>query len=274
MDPYKIISIFCLCDDLVKAVDKPVRQVRLFNNSEIMLIGIVASLWFGANVRRATLFLVSHRYLSSSLSEGRINRRLRNIPEDLWTAFTCFCLSVAGEHTVKYAVDSFPVPVCTNFRASRCRLFPGSQFRGYNASKKQYFHGLKCHAIVTGTGQVVSFLITPGCTHDLTAFRYLEKTKLPKGSKIYADAAYTDYALEDSLRTQGLHLLAARRCNALRQHSFKNERLISRNRKIVESVFSRILARFPRFIRASSPEGFELKLTLFLLADSVNKIIN
>lgn len=274
MTPIRITTIFCLCDDLVKDLESTVRQRRKMSTSEVMLIGICAALWFGGNVRKAALFLVSHRYLSELLSEGRLNRRLRKVPEELWLAFNGMCLAAAGKKWKKFAVDSFPIPVCHNIRARRCRLCPGKQFRGYTASKNQYFHGLKCHAIVTGTGQVVSFLITPGSVHDMTAFRYLDKKDVPKGSRLYADAAYTNYRYEETLAKLGIHLRSARRYTDTRQHSAKDERLIRKNRKVVETTFSRVLSRFPRSIRATSPEGFELKILLFMLADTIECTIN
>lgn len=271
MDQLQIISIFCICDDLVKTVEVAIPQKRNVTNSEVMLIGIVAALHFGGNLRKAALFLSHYRYISGRISEGRLNRRIHAISIEWWIAFNALCHQiVAGDSRPrKYAVDSFPLPVCAKVRANRCRLFPGKVYRGYTASKKEYFHGLKCHAVVAGSGQLITFLLAPGSYHDMTAVRHIDLGMIPRGIRLYADAAYTDYGYEDKLHREGVHLLAARKYNAKRQHSLKDDRLISKNRKVIETSFSRILSRFPRKVQASTPEGYELKITLFLLADSV-----
>ena len=48
-----------------------------------------------------------------------------------------------------HIVDTFPVPVCHNIRIKRCKLYRDEAFRGYCASKKQYYFGLKVSVIVT-----------------------------------------------------------------------------------------------------------------------------
>ena len=49
-----------------------------------------------------------------------------------------------------YALDTFPMPVCENIRANRCRL--EKAFRGYRASHRDYFHGVKVHLLVASGG--------------------------------------------------------------------------------------------------------------------------
>ena len=43
------------------------------------------------------------------------------------------------------ALDTFPMPVCEHIRANRCRIAPEKAFRGYRASHRDYFHGVKVH---------------------------------------------------------------------------------------------------------------------------------
>jgi Transposase DDE domain len=264
MDPLQIVTIFCLCDDLVKALAKPHHLEKKNSDAEVMLICIVAALWFGGNLRRSALFLFTHRYLSSLISEGCLNRRIHRFPENYWLGFNAVCTKAKAEH---YVVDSFPIPACIGIRSQRCSLFQGKQYRGYNASKNQFFHGIKCHVIISHRGQVMTFLITPGSVHDMTAFRFFNLKGLRKKT-IYGDAGYTCYAWEDRLKKQGFRLMTARRYDAKRQHSPQIEAEISRNRKKIETAFSQILSRFPRKIQASTPEGFELKVIFFLIAHS------
>jgi hypothetical protein len=53
------------------------------------------------------------------------------------------------------ALDTFPMPVCENIRANRCRL--EKAFRGYRASHRDCFHGVKVHLWVASGGFIVEF---------------------------------------------------------------------------------------------------------------------
>ena len=75
---------------------------------------------------------------------------------------------VLNEESI-YAVDTFPVPVCDNYRIPRVKLYQGEQYRGYIASKKRYFYGLKLHMIVTKDFEPVEFFLTPGAERHESA---------------------------------------------------------------------------------------------------------
>ena len=71
-----ILAIYCLCDDLLKALrhqEDPQRQMR---DAEVMTTAVVAALYFGGNFERARLLLASPRYMPSMLSKSQFNRRL------------------------------------------------------------------------------------------------------------------------------------------------------------------------------------------------------
>ncbi len=59
-----------------------------------------------------------------------------------------------------------PFPVCDNIRIKRCRLLPGEEHRGYCASKRRYYFGLKVHLLITGQGHPVEILLTPASVAD------------------------------------------------------------------------------------------------------------
>jgi len=56
-----------------------------------------------------------------------------------------------------YVIDSFPLSVCDNIRIRRCRRYQGEVWRGYQASKRRYFYGLKVQLLVTAQGNLWSF---------------------------------------------------------------------------------------------------------------------
>ena len=69
-------------------------------------------------------------------------------------------------------------------------------YRGYNASKRQYFYGFKVQVVTTQDGTPIDFYITAGSIHDNTALQAMP-LELPQGSEVYADSAYLNYELED-----------------------------------------------------------------------------
>jgi hypothetical protein len=95
------------------------------------------------------------------------------------------------------ALDTLPMPVCENIRANRCRL--EKAFRGYRASHRDDFHGVKVHLLVASGGFIVAFWLTPGSWHDLTGL-YGMALDIPCGCALMMDCGYTDYVAEDLLR--------------------------------------------------------------------------
>ena len=70
-----------------------------------------------------------------------------------------------------YVIDSFPVSVCDNIRIRRAKLYQDETHRGYQASKRRYFYGLKIHLMVTSAGQPVECVLTPGSISDVQVLK-------------------------------------------------------------------------------------------------------
>ena len=105
-------------------------------------------------------------------------------------------------------VDSFPVVMAREKRSSRARVAPELANKGYCASKKMYFYGVKVHLLALrrpGTLPVPDYIgLSPGADNDLTVLRSI----LPRlrdcevyGDKIYADAELVErLAREQNVR--------------------------------------------------------------------------
>jgi Transposase DDE domain len=283
-----ITTIYCLCDDFLKAMrhrrDDP--QARL-STAEVMTIPLVAAAFFGANIEKTRLFLHEYGYMPRMISKSHLNRRIHRIEPTLWRVLFELLARTFKERNdpefQTYAVDSLPVPVCDNIRIRRCRIYPLEEghddeddgtpkkkrsFRGYIASKRRYFYGLRVHLVVTQAGEPVEFSLAAGSEADVTVFKELE-LDLPEGSIICADKAYTDYDYEDLLEEVGLHLKAQRKKNSKRPMPAWEEFLGKPIRQYIETVFSRLTDLFAKKIHAVTPRGFELKIVWFLLAFSI-----
>jgi Transposase DDE domain len=169
-----------------------------------------------------------------------------------------------------YVLDSLPIAVCDNIRIRRSKIYSKEDFRGYQASKKRYFYGLKIHLMVTSDGQPVECFLTPGGFGDVDALKYYAY-ELPDGSIIYADKAYNDYEIEDLLKeVDHIQLLPMRKKNSKRALPPYVSFVQSYYRKRVETAGSLIEQLLPKSIHAVTPQGFELKVALFVIASSLN----
>jgi len=287
-----ITTIYCLLDDFLKALrrrpDDP--QTRL-STAEVMTIPLVASIYFGANIDKTRRFLGEYGYMPNMISKSHLNRRIHAIDSTLWRTLFEVLARVFIERNNDpelrtYAVDSLPVPVCDNIRIRRCRLYPSEQedhasssssssssgeksFRGYIASKRRYFYGLRVHLVVSQAGEPVEFSLAAGSEADIAVFKNLDLDSLPEGSIICADKAYNDYEHEDFLKGVGLDLKAQRKKRSKRPMPAWEEFLGKPIRQYIETVFSRITGLFSKKIHAVTPRGFELKIVWFLLAFSI-----
>jgi hypothetical protein len=267
----QITAIYCLCDDMLKALPHSEDPQRQMTDAEVMTTAIVAALHFGGNVERARAWLSAPRYIPQMLSKSRFNRRLHALQDLLLCLFR-----VLGE-TFKalnadsvYLIDSFPVPVCDNIRIRHSKLYGEERYRGYTASKRRYFYGLKIFLLVTAQGEPVELFLTPGSVADVNALHIFD-FDLPEGSTVYGDSAFTEYAVEDALQeAAGIRLKPLRKKNSKRAVPAYVAYLQARGRKMVETAGSLLARLWPKSIHAVTPQGFELKVMLFILAYSVS----
>jgi hypothetical protein len=171
-----------------------------------------------------------------------------------------------------YLIDSFPIPVCDNIRIDQCQIYPLSAtkeaFRGYTASKRRFFYGLKMHVLTNTEGQPVEAFLTPGSQSDAGQLRHFE-FDLPEGSTVYCDKAYNEYFTEDTLADAcKIKLSPIRKKNSTRPDSASVRYLQAVYRKRIETTFSQIDRLMPGSVHAVTAKGFELKVFLFVLAFS------
>jgi len=209
------------------------------------------------------------------LSKSRFNRRLHRIQELFIIFFNLLGETWKTLNTEAiYVIDSFPLAVCDNIRIRRSKIYSDESFRGYQASKKRYFYGLKVHLMVTQDGQPVECFLTPGSFGDVDALKYYAY-ELPDGSIIYADKAYNDYEIEDLLKeVDHIQLIPMRKKNSKRALPPYISFVQSYHRKRVETAGSLIEQLLPKSIHAVTSQGFELKVALFVIASSLNCYVN
>jgi hypothetical protein len=264
----QIIAVYCLTSDMLQALGhRDDGQCHLLD-AEVMTIALVAALFFGGNYALACCFLHEQKYMRRMLSPSRYNRRLHRVKDLFLTLF-----AFLGEHwkginaNSVYIIDSLPIASCDNMRIKRSRRYEGEEYRGYIASKRRYFYGLRLHLVVTETGEPVEFFLTPGADSDTGALQWYQ-FDLPAGSRILGDKEFNVYAIEDDLASFDIHLCPLRKQNSKRAIPGYETYLRELQRKYIETAGSLITKRFPKTIHAVTGVGFELKIVLFLLAYS------
>lgn len=265
------VVIYFICDEIVKALRIKEDPQCKMSTAEVMTFALISSTVFGCDYKRTRLVTLHLSFFSHVLSHSRLVRRIHQISEHVWTmVFYCLKEFLKNKNNNYFIVDSFPVKAYENHKSARAKIFSGKNYHGYSATKKQYFFGLKVHIIIDTDGIPVEFIITPGSCSDIKALKDFP-LDLPESSIIMGDKAYTDYHFEDLLMELGeIKLLPKRKKNLKRQNTPLEEGLLSFNRNYIETIFSSIISRMPRYIRARTERGFYLKLHFFILAYLIN----
>lgn len=266
----QIVAIYCLCDDILKGLNHSEDKQRQMSDAEVMTTSLVAALFFSGNMEKSRIFLQEHGYIPKMLAKSRFNRRQHKIADLFLVMFELLgdFWKQLNEESV-YIMDSFPIAACDNYRIPRCHLYQGEAWRGYQASKKRYFYGLKIHLLVTEHGQPVEFFLTPGSWSDTRALK-MYHFDLPEGSLLTGDKAYNDYVFEDLLQEVPLDLQPLRKKNSKRSMLPWIQYWLACYRKVIETTGSLLEQLLPKHIHAVTSQGFELKLALFVLATSFN----
>ena len=267
----KILAIYCLCADVLQALGHVEEPHQKMSDAEVVTTALVAMRFFRGNFEAARGLLCAPGYRPHMLSRSRLNRRLHRLNDLLMTLFELLGQTWKHLNTDSSSIlDRFPIAVCDNYRIPRAKVYQHETSRGYIASKKRYFYGLKIHLLVTKDGQPIECYLTPGSYSDVRVLKTL-RFDLPEGSQMYADKAYNDYELEDALE-EAVHIQL---CPIRKKHSTRAvppylASVQHDDRKMLETVGRLIERTMPKTIHAVTAAGVELNVFLFVLAYSIN----
>lgn len=267
------VAIYCFIDDYLKKCHSKEDVRRKMSNAEVLTTAIIAARYFSGNFVKARMYM-KHVHGCKMTDKSNFNRHLHRMTDVLTNLFFSLGQSIKHLNTeAQYIIDSFPVSICKNIRIARCKLLKNKAYRGYNHSKREYFYGFKVQLITTADGIPVEYFIVAGSIHDSTAFNSMN-IDLPRESDLYADSGYTNYELEDYYKElEQIYLHVERKNNSKRMDSPAMKYIKKIMRKRIETTFSEILAYFPRKVHAVTPQGFILKIVLFICAYTFNRII-
>ena len=244
------------------------------SDAEIITTAVCAAMFFNGNHHKACGYMKDHNLIPEMLEKSRFNRRLHAISmlmNDLFHQMGMILKELSD--CTEYLLDSFPVPMCDNIRIFNVKLIKSEEYRGYIASKKRYFYGVRVQLLTTKSGVPVEFVFLPGSASDVRALNALP-LNLPPASEVYTDSAYSDYTAEDDLlQTSQIELKVMRKRNSKRKDPPWNQYIKQHTRHYIETVFSSITRVFPKSIHAVTYDGFLLKLQAFILAFTLQQAL-
>lgn len=173
------------------------------------------------------------------LERSRFNRRARQLIWLVQVIRQAMNTQLSPDTIV--IIDSFPLPLCQPVRNLRTRIFNDLADIGYNASKNLWFYGFKVHMLVTLSGYILNYVVTPASVHDIRAVNdLLENCRQPY---IIADLGYLSRELKDNLEQKGYHLWTPLRQNMAGAKQHNHGKLMAM-RRTIETRFSELCALF------------------------------
>ena len=106
----QIILVYCLCDDLLKAMQHQEDIQCQMSDAEVMTVALVAALNHGGNFVKASAILSEQGYMPVMLSKSRFSRRLHRIKPMFLSLFAHLGehFKAMNEESV-YLIDTFPL---------------------------------------------------------------------------------------------------------------------------------------------------------------------
>ena len=144
-------------------------------------------------------------------------------------------------------LDSLPVMLAKGARGDAAKVARGLAAKGYCASKRLYYHGVKLHLLARKRpGRLPvpeSLVLTSAAVHDLTAFQ--QRLAWPEEGTLFGDKAYGDSQTREALAVRRVTLCTPEK-RPLRQPEWQPglwSRFVSAMRQPVESCFNWLIQR-------------------------------
>lgn len=176
------LVVYCVVDDWFRArfgranAPRARRGPRAheFSDAEVVTVLLVGELCHCPR-ERAWLRQVRASYpaLFPALpSEGQFSRRAQTVQPLLRALRRTLLFWADADLEPLRLLDSFPLPLCACYRIRQStQPISGATF-GYNASKKQYFHGLHPQLLITASGFIDDLIPAPGNCSDTPALAF------------------------------------------------------------------------------------------------------
>ena len=270
---YEIILTSLKSIELEEGVFPQIRKPKL-SNLEIIAMNLTAE--YMSIISECQLFrVISKTYLEGQIERSVYNRRKRRL-FGLMETIRQYLASRFNEFEDYFVVDSMPIEVCKNSRASRSRICKENMEsipdKGYCASQKAYYYGYKLHGICSVSGVFQSLDITPASVHDIYYLQDIQRQM--KDCVVLGDMGYLSAEFQLNLFEKvNIKLETPKRKN---QHYYKPQPYIFRkSRKRIETLYSQLCGQFMiRINYAKSFDGFKTRILSKISAMTIIQYIN
>lgn len=140
-----------------------------------------------------------------------------------------------------HLIDGLPISLCCFSRAPNCRSFKFQADYGFCAAKKQTYYGFHGHLIISSTGVISGFTLTPANGSEREALWDL-MSRIQ--GQLIADKGYLSKFLSSELASFGIILQTPVRSNMPDSRSQSLVRLMQRFRRRIETVIGQLVDRF------------------------------
>ncbi len=245
-----LLSLFCHVDDFCQPferaqkarqlrVAKPVRnRARSLCTSEVLTIMIAFHQSGFRNFKTFYMGYICPHLKAEFPGLVSYHRFIEFIPASLVSLFA-YLHSLFGTCNGVSFIDSTPLSVCDNHRIKRHKVFKGLAKRG--KTSMGWFFGFKLHlvvSVVSDTGELLSFTLTPGNVHGRQPVPALLQNQF---GKVFGDIGYISKALTQSLLTHGVELITKLRKNMKPRELPPQGTVLLRKRAVIESVIESVI---------------------------------
>lgn len=143
-------------------------------------------------------------------------------------------------------IDSMPMPICRKARAAKCRIMKDNldmlPRTGYQPIDQQHYFGYKFHAMVSESGVLANFCLTPANVHDVKMMAELTE-KFAQGCTVLGDKGYISRQGQLELfEKAGITVITPARKNMKAAHEWKG--WMNKKRRRIETTFAQDCDQF------------------------------
>lgn len=239
-----IVYVFCCVEELMNKTCKGLKiRQRGFNpklsDSEVITIEIVGEFLGLESDKKIWEYFVRHwkPWFPKLPCRTTFVRQAANLWRIKQLLQRQLALELGAFDDNLHVIDGFPIPVCHFARARRGVLFKGEAGYGRCASKNQVYFGFKGHLLVTGSGIITSFMLTPANIEEHSTVEDL--TEGIQGLLI-GDKGFISESLKSRLKKKNINLQTPLKKNMKDERDPNFLRKIKSIRRIVETVIGQL----------------------------------
>ena len=224
-----------------------------FTDQELVTVYLFGHLQGHFSQRRLYHYICGHwlAWFPDLPSYQAFNYRLNHLgPAFAWLLEELLSdLASTASGTTDFVLDSLPIILAKGTRADGAKIAREVANKGYCASKKLYYHGVKLHVLGRRRPQHLplpeALALTAAAVHDLTALR--QEIEPPSFGALFADKAYKDETTKADLAARQVELCTPDK----RQRGDETDgawrslwsRFVSAMRQPIESFFNWLIQR-------------------------------